>query len=524
MSSLLDAAFGHFEAELANSDGAGQSEAKAFRVLDRCFRQQRELIADPARFKNLLCPRRSGKSTADLAYLLVTALRRPRTESVYLAGTRAQAKMIVWDDLIRWNHDLELGFVMNLQELNARAPNGSKITLGGAETESDVERYRGRRYALFVIDEPASLRPSILDGLIVKVVSPALQDHKGTLVLTGTPGHILDGLFWKTTGPGAFEISDGRAVSRPWGERDSAKWRDVAFDWSAHTWSVSENAAKPEMWAEALETKRRLQLSDEHPVWLREGVGRWATDEQKLLFGRFDPQRNTWERGKQTPTNPFGLPAGYEWRYVIGIDMGRTVDPFALCVVAFSDNHPAVYQCYEWQAWKVLPKDIAAAIQKIMDVVPVERAVADWGPYGSLIQEQLLTEYGMPVEAAEKRDKRDHVELLNGDYVDGRAFLLADSIAATQSLYLSWDDTGLKEATDRSAEGRIKNDCTDAWLYAMRFVRHHFAVPLEKLPAQGSPEHARLVEQQMIAELAERTEAMKRLTGHEDFYDRGFDD
>lgn len=512
--SFLDAALGEFQKQSAGGDGGGRSEDKALRVLSRCFKQQQDLIADPHRFKALLCPRRAGKSIAGLAYLLVTAFRRPRTESVYVANTRAQAKAVLWDYLLQWNQDLELGIVFNLQELQARLPNGSKITLGGAETESDVERYRGRRYALFIIDEPASLRPSILDGLILKVVSPALQDHKGTLLLTGTPGHLLDGMFYRVTGPGAFEVKDGESVSNLYGRQAAG-----GFLWSVHTWTVRDNTAMPEMWAEALETKRRGQLSDDNPIWLREGLGRWATDQTKLVYNRFDPQRNTWSPGKRTAANPFGLPEGHEWRYVIGMDMGRTIDPFALTVVAFSDTSPEVYQVYEYQAWKVLPRDIAAAIQRVIDVVPVEHMVCDWGPFGGMVQEQLLKEFGFPIEDAQKKDKLDFIELLNGDFVDGRAFLLADGIAAQQALYLSYDDTGIKEATDRTAEGRVKNDCLDAFLYSWRFLRHHFAIPAEKRPTVGSREHIDLVEQQRMEALAEKMEAMRRLGEGNDYYD-----
>lgn len=514
----LDAALAEFQKQSASGDGGGKSEEKAQRVLARCFRQQRDLIGDNHRFKALLCPRRAGKTIAALACLLVTAFRRSRTESVYVAGTRAQAKQVLWDYLLQWNEDLELALVFNLQELQARAPNGSKITLGGAETEADVERYRGRRYALFVIDEPASLRPAILDGLILKVVSPALQDHKGTLLLTGTPGHILSGMFYRVTGPGAFEVQDGgEAVSNLYGKEPAGK-----FLWSVHTWTVADNSAMPEMWAEALETKRRGQLSDDNPIWLREGLGRWATDDTKLVYNRFDPQRNTWKPGKRSARNPFGLPEdhGDEWRYVIGMDMGRSIDPFALTVAAFSDTSPRIYQVYEWQAWKVLPKDIAAAIQKITDLVPIEHMVCDWGPFGKMVQEQLLKEHGFPVEDAEKKSKLDYIELLNGDYVDERAYLLEDGHAAQQALYLSYDDTGIKEATDRSAEGRVKNDCLDAWLYTWRWVRHHFAVPAAaRPPAHGTPAHLEFIEQQRMADLAEKQEALARLGQGNDYYD-----
>lgn len=508
-------------AELERDAGSRSVADKAELVLARAFPQQRDLIEDPGRFKTLLCPRRSGKTIAGLVYLLVIAFRRPKTESVYVANTRAQAKAVLWDYLLQWNQELELGLVFNLQELTARLPNGSKITLGGSETEADIERYRGRRYALFIVDEPASLRPKLLDGLIAKVVSPALQDHKGTLLLTGTPGHVLDGMFYRTTGPPAFEVIEGKCQSRPYAERQDPKWRGVKFYWSFHTWTVADNVAMPEMWAEALETKARLQLSDDNPVWLREGLGRWASDESKLVFNRFDPSRNTWKPAGRSPKNLFGLPEGFEWRYVLGIDMGRSIDPCAMTLAAFSENHPAVYQVWEWQQWKVLPKDLASKIKELGGLVEIEHAVADWGPYGDLVQEQLLKEHGIAIESAQKRDKMDHIELLNGDYVDGRAFLLEGGVAATQSLYLCWDDTGMKEATDRSAEGRVKNDCTDAFLYCWRWLRHHFSQPNgPPAPKPGSHEALMQIEQERLAELALRQEAMDRLQlGQGDYYD-----
>lgn len=532
MSIFVDRALGELEKELGARDGgrgSGGGRDKAQRVLDRLFLQQRDFVLDPHRYKALLTPRRCGKSIAALGDLLSTALMHPRSELVYTANTRLQAKQVLWDEFLQWNQDLELGLEFNIQELTIRTPGGSKIILGGAETEADINRYRGRKFRRFYIDEPGSLRPAILDALITKVVVPALRDYSGTLCLTGTPGMVLDGLFFKTTGPPAFEIVDGKAMSRPFAERHEPKWRDVKFSWSFHRWGLRDNIAVKcdchqdgsHMYAEALAEKQAMGWSDDHPTWLREGVGQWAADGQVLVFKHFDPSRNTWKPAGRSARNPFGLPEGFEWRYVLGIDMGRSIDPCAMTLAAFSENHPAVYQVWEWQQWKVLPKDLASKIKELGGLVEIEHAVADWGPYGDLVQEQLLKEHGIAIESAQKRDKMDHIELLNGDYVDGRAFLLEGGVAATQSLYLCWDDTGMKEATDRSAEGRVKNDCTDAFLYCWRWLRHHFSQPKgPPAPKPGSHEALMQIEQERLAELALRQEAMDRLQlGQGDYYD-----
>jgi hypothetical protein len=112
--------------------------------------------------------------------------------------------------------------------------------------------------------------------------------------------------------------------------------------------------------------------------------------------------------------------------------------------------------------------------------------VADTAGLGGMLLDELRTVYGIGIEAAEKRDKHDAIELFNGDLIDGRIKILKGSELETQLLHLQWavDVHGLLKE-DKGA----RNDCADAAVYARRKAMHRFAGELPAPPpTKGTPE------------------------------------
>ena len=91
------------------------------------------------RYALLLCHRRFGKTTMCLNHLIRAALtnsnHNPRY--AYIAPTYRQSKSIAWDFLKFYAGKIP-GVKFNETELRCDLPNGSRITLLGAETAENL--------------------------------------------------------------------------------------------------------------------------------------------------------------------------------------------------------------------------------------------------------------------------------------------------------------------------------------------------------------------------------------------------
>lgn len=475
-----------------SADKFSQSVATADRLKAWLEEPQRDVIDDPHPRKVLKTPRQVGKTTTAVTYLLDRCLRRKGAIVVGIELTLKTAKSLLWKPMKRLAR--EYGFEANFHntDMIASFPATDAVCIiGGAETEADIEKFRGLTLDAALIDEAKSFPSRLLDELIAEVLQPALLHRKGTLLMMGTPGNVLAGKFYETTGPEALRTmvfgEERRAVSRPYRERRAPKWRGVKFEWSFHTWKFSDLKGK---WArdaerEAARIIEAAGYSLDNPIRRREWDGEWTPDDRKAVY-RFDAAKNTWTPAK-TDDNPFGLPPGHVWRYLIGCDLGWS-DPFAVQVAAYSDTHQGLFQVWERELTQLKVSAQAAVLQEAVDACGglenVEVIVGDFdGGASKAIQETLADEYGLPVEMADKRQKRDHIELLNSDFLEGRAFVMKGSQLAEEMPLLQWDEK--RPDKEKSA---LKNNNCDAFVYLWRRARHHNAKAPAALPAEGSRE------------------------------------
>ena len=103
---------------------------------------------------------------------------------------------------------MDRGFGLDLEfrqnDLTVKLPNGSSIVLGGAQDKDEVDKWRGPKYSLCVIDEGQSMRSSILSTLIEDVLEPATLDLDGSIWMFGTPNASSSGYFYNAD---VFEAS-----------------------------------------------------------------------------------------------------------------------------------------------------------------------------------------------------------------------------------------------------------------------------------------------------------------------------
>jgi hypothetical protein len=428
-------------------------------------------------------------------------LRTPKAKCLFIATTRGAAEELFWNP---WKDMIEqLGIDAKFNETKLHCTfrkNGARIRLVGADDKREIEKLRGLPHHEVGIDEGASYKPQLIDHLLFRILGPRMGDFENsTIWIIGTPSHVLSGPFYAATLAG-YKGDDGLLTSRPWEDRELPEFENWER-WSAHYWSLQDGAktvpAMARLWQEALREKEANGWSDENPVWQREYQGRWAADDTQNVF-RYRPheedgtEHNQWNP-KKDPRGFAELPYEAEWNYVYGMDMGHS-DPFALQVFAWDPHDPKkmLYHVYEFARTKLYAKLIASLL--IGEDLDAENPkgvmgktgwpngmVADIAGLGGAVLEELASVYGIRVKEAKKRDKHDSIELFNGDLLDGKLKILKGSTLEEQLLSLQWDTDDYGNLKEHKG---MRNDCTDAAIYARREAQHLFtqeaptAIPL----------------------------------------------
>lgn len=403
---------------------AAKSKFELSRVL---FPKQLGFGSDLARQVSACTTRRAGKSTAASAKLLDVALRKPNSVALYITTSRVEAKRLLWGILKGQNEEYRLGGIALEADLCLAMPNGSRIFLSGASHEGEIEKFRGLALSIAIIDEAQKV-PQYMSRLIDEVLAPALMDFAGQLVLIGTPGPVPAGYF--------FDVCNSP-------------------QWSHHVWSVTDNPwieRKSGQSPQALlehELARRGVTKDD-AVIRREWFGEWALDTSALVF-QFDAKRNT-------------KPAPECTSFVIGIDLGFD-DADAIAVLGWNDDSPDLFLVHEWVGTKQTISKLMAQVEALHTRYQPLAVVADTGGLGKKIAEELIERTGIPVEAADKARKLEHVELLNDALRTGRMHAPADSRFAQDCQLVEWD----RSTPERpKISDRFHSDICDAVLYAWR--------------------------------------------------------
>jgi len=462
------------------------------------FPAQRDAYDDPSVRMSTRVGRGGGKTTCIKARQIKRGIKKRGSQLLYFATTKEQAERLMWGQMKQLLEQLELEYKEKQSKLQLWVPRtDTLIQLAGAPDKRAIEIWRGDSWDGVDVDECGSHSKNILEHLVYRVISPRLGDKDGYLALWGTPSPIPKGVFYDTSRPGS-------PMSRPYKERanpDFADWDG----WSTHHWYLLDGVdyvpALAKLWQEALREKRRNKWSDSHPVWRREYLAEWASDDSETIFkyrphlddglewNQWSPQKN--KRGVAI------LPNDREWFYVYGMDSG-TDDPFALEVFAFSPTEGKLRHVYEYvrkgmYANKIAelllgPKlDVHNPTGLIKDTGWPDAIVGDMPP--SLIEE-LSKVYGIQVNEAKRRHKFGAIENFNGELVDGRIIVMKDSTLEEQLMHLQW---AVNEHGERKEPKSERNDAADAAVYGREVASHQFIQePEPDKPARGTRERDEL--------------------------------
>lgn len=448
---------------LSNHDRTVLAEAKRRGLIGRTpgafmaglFPLQRAVIEDPSKRKTLRCGRRAGKTKTFASKQVNAVEKHPGGISLYVALSRPTAERLMWGELKRLDREHTLGLSFNDQKLEARHPNGGQIWLAGADDKKEREKLRGHAFVNVDLDEAGSFGP-YLNYLIEEVLEPAMQDYDGEICLGGSPPAACAGIF--------HDADTG-----------------IAKGWTRHHWTVLDNEMFPRWrgqadWqARAQAWVRELKASkgwvDDHPVFLREWLGRWVRDDSSLVY-HYQAGRNTYEN----------MPKGAEWEYVLGVDLGYD-DATAFVVGAFSRDAPDFYAVETHKESGMVVSEVADKVRAYAQRYRLVATVADTGGLGKMVVEELRKRHSLAIRPAEKASKFEFIEHMNSDMMAGRVLAKYGSELCGEWEILQYDEDRKKE------DPRFENHLADACLYAWRESRHYQHKTKQALPEKGSAEY-----------------------------------
>jgi hypothetical protein len=339
-----------------------------------------------------------------------------------------------------------------------------------------VEKFRGLALGVVIVDEAQSF-PAYLQKLVDEVLAPALMDFAGQLFLVGTPGPVPVGYF-----------------------HDCAE----AATWAHHAWSVVDNpwiqrksGLSPQVLLEQELARRGVTVEDASIQ--REWFGRWVLDVNALVF-RFESARN----GRPKPPRECQ-------HFVLGVDLGFD-DADALAVLGWRDDSPEIDLVEEWVGAKQSITALMGRVKAAYDKYQPLAVVADTGGLGKKIADEITQRTGVPIEAAEKERKLEHIELLNDAMRTSRFFAPASSRFGDDCMRVEWDRRNPEKP---KISERFHSDIADAVLYAWRkALAWTFVEPKAAAPRINTPEwfeaQQQMATQELEAEMEREFEANRQ--------------
>lgn len=402
-------------------------------ILERTHEKQRELLTDPARFKSLLCPRRTGKTTYNLFEVLLHDLKFPGSFIAYVVpDSKQHAKDLFWGPMKELDKVMNLGFVFKEVEKRVITPNGTNILILAAHDADSPVRLRGNPWSLVLLDECKDFGAHF-EELVVEAALPGLDDYGGTLCLSGTPGNVFTGLFYRIT----TTMPDG--------------WRCVKWIKSDNTFLRPEARDLQRVWETSY---KPFGLAQDSPKFRREQLAEWISDESEQAYF-YHPERNGWD-GVLDPSKT--------WDYICGIDIGKR-DKLVLQPGAFSQEDTNLYYLDGYAERGMYIQTMVDKWRELDNRYHFVGTVVDTGGLGGMIVDDINMRYGVNWTPAQKGTgyKLGAVEQMNSDFLLGRIKANPNSVAAK-----AW----ARSIKDPKTGLPMHSDEGDAGLYLHRFSFH----------------------------------------------------
>lgn len=445
--------------------------------------------------------RRSGKSRSFIRKMAKVAATVLHGRVIYINETLAECESIAWigngrDGLLTLNEEFGLGGVPNHSKHTLTFPQtGGIIRLVGADDMRQINKLRGIAPHLVVLDE-AQKAPHI-GPLIQQSLGPAMMDHGGQLVMPGTPGIDLAGLFYDVT------RDDGPGLE----------------GWSVHRLNVLSNpffgATEEERFERTIARYCREQnLPLDAPEVQREWFGRWVKTDARFVYAVHQVPEKTlcyapphWQPDGRPDIRAAlaDLPQGIEWNFTLCSDHGFFPDPFAYVLWAWSWDWDAVFEVCSWSQVRLDADEQLEQLAWVAQQVPISIVTGDFGgaatPMGKGWAKRWQERFQYGIVEAEKARKYEHQMLFNTDIRQGRVKMRLGSPLHKQAQTVVWlPQSGAARLRE---DPKYPNDITDAALYGHRHTAQHLAQRKPAKPEPGSAEYFDALEKRIEAEETE---------------------
>jgi hypothetical protein len=173
--------------------------------------------------------RRSGKTFLILAVIILAGFCGWNVLIVYPNAKQARNKLLA--KLVRLARLLGLRVNTRTQDGVVQLGAGT-LEIGSAHTRAAIDSIRGDGVHIAVIDEPGAIDDQLLVYLMDEVIGPALMDHGGRWLMTGTPSPVPVGR-WEDIISNLIPTDNPDAIwnlvgtpDKPWTYEDNPELRD----------------------------------------------------------------------------------------------------------------------------------------------------------------------------------------------------------------------------------------------------------------------------------------------------------
>jgi phage terminase large subunit len=405
-------------------------------------------------YQALLAPRGSGKTMGLVAKSIFQARERGNQNILYVSKTLKQATPVMFRYLKRFNAMLNLDLNFRISVPEVLFPNGSSITIAGADSKDGHDKIRGERYHLIIVDECGHWN-SDFDYFLFEVLDGCTLGTHGKILLVGTPRGIPFGIFYEVT-------KDGSEIKG---------WNVLLCNDPYDNPYTAEDVKK--------KLEQRVLLDPTFmtsPAYYREYEGRWVSDLQDQIYQY--SERNFAPEPEHTATT----------LYILGVDWGYSDATGFVLSSTDIENRNYLYIHESFQQDKLLPSQIFEIITKFKKKFPNFLVVADNNRPDLIAQGQM--EYMLPIVGTKKSGiKVDSIQLMNSDFSAPRIFLNKEKTQELQSQYSKSRWLDRIPGRIPKEDPNVDNHCSDASLYVHRHAYHYLHKDVvHSIPVKGSQE------------------------------------
>lgn len=193
--------------------------------------------------------------------------------------------------------------------------------------------------------------------------------------------------------------------------------------------------------------------------------GLWTVDASALIY-TYDVLKNVILSAPDCP------------RKVLALDYGLVNDAFSATILGYRPKDPVVYILQSWKKMHVVPSEANKITNELNESHKFEGIVGDAGGLGRAYVEDARYA-GIPVEAADKNNKRGYIGLYVGELDRSRVKIVE---SACRQLLDEYDSLPWSDETRTKEDPNFENHCSDGALYGWRRCRAFYAASTLPMP------------------------------------------